>query len=144
MVHIFSYRYVLGDDFTGRPAVKKADKTDHTDAEDKTKTVNPSASGSTGLSKTAQKILRTQKQPAAPTLFLGNLGFETTEKSIRDLFEAHRGLKKVKEPEDDAEKDGTAKVTDKWIRKIRMGTFEDSGNCKGCFPFLNSRIWVTF
>jgi RNA recognition motif-containing protein len=74
--------------------------------------------------------LRIQKQPAAPTLFLGNLGFETTEKSIRELFEAHRGLKKIKEPEDEEEKD-EAKVADKWIRKIRMGTFEDSGNCKG-------------
>ena len=78
-------------------------------------------------SKSAQKILRAQKQPPAPTLFLGNLGFETTEQDIRQLFEAHRvGKKKLKEghPSED-------EVKDVWIRKIRMGTFEDSGACKG-------------
>jgi RNA recognition motif-containing protein len=128
LVYILSYHRALGDDFAGRPTAVKADSAD---SEDKVKSVNSSASGSTGLSKIAQKILRIQKQPAAPTLFLGNLGFETTDKSIRELFEAHRGLrKKIEEPKDEGEKD-EAKVTDKWIRKIRMGTFEDSGNCKG-------------
>lgn len=94
------------------------------------------------MSKTAQKILRIQKQPPAPTLFLGNLGFETTDKSIRELFEAHRGVKKkdpAAEDEDDRDRDAATdkdaekpEVKDKWIRKIRMGTFEDTGNCKGC------------
>jgi RNA recognition motif-containing protein len=128
----------LGNDFTGRPAAAKEEKTG-LDPEDKNKSVKGSTSGSTGLSKTAQKILRIQKQPAAPTLFLGNLGFEATQKSIRDLFEAHRGLKKIKE-EDEAVKKDDAKVADKWIRKIRMGTFEDTGNCKGSvssLPILN-------
>lgn len=31
-----------------------------------------------GMSKTARKILDRQKNPPAPTLFVGNLGFETT------------------------------------------------------------------
>ncbi|KAH0840196.1 hypothetical protein J3R83DRAFT_1197 [Lanmaoa asiatica] len=96
------------------------------------------------LSKTAQKILRTQKQPPAPTLFLGNLGFETTEGSIRELFEAHRywahrdkgkGVDVKMEERDQGDGEG-AKSKDVWIRKIRMGTFEDSGACKG-FAFVD-------
>jgi RNA recognition motif-containing protein len=119
----------LGDDFTGRPAAVKEENLDKADLDDKTRSVK---AGSTGLSKTAQKILRVQKQPPAPTLFLGNLGFETTDKSIRELFEAHRGLQtKIKTELDEGEKKDEAKVKDKWIRKIRMGTFEDTGNCKG-------------
>lgn len=98
--------------------------------------------------RTAQKILAAQKQPQGPTLFFGNLGFEVTEDSIRQLLEAHR-KKPVKSPvvnggdesfPDDEKEDSKSKVTstgkeskkeDRWIRKIRMGTFEDSGKCKG-------------
>ena len=48
-----------------------------------TATVTGSAAGSAGtgdksMSKTARKILDRQKNPPAPTLFVGNLGFETT------------------------------------------------------------------
>ena len=75
----------------------------------------------TGHTKTAQKILRMQKQPPGPTLFFGNLGFETTQESIRELLESHR----AKDPA------GGADADTKWIRKIRLGTFEDSGKCKG-------------
>ncbi|KAI0698524.1 hypothetical protein C8T65DRAFT_660472 [Cerioporus squamosus] len=101
-----------GDDFKGRPAATAgADGADG------------AAAKSMGHSKTAQKILSMQKQPPGPTLFLGNLGFETTEDTIRELFESHRA--KEKEPA----ADGTE--NDKWIRKIRLGTFEDSGKCKG-------------
>ena len=127
----------LGGDFTGRPAAVK-ENADSADPEGKKPagTPGPSGTGSTGMSKTAQKILRIQKQPPAPTLFLGNLGFEATEKSIRELFEAHRGLKKEPgdtEKEKEQEPDDKQKE-DKWIRKIRLGTFEDTGNCKGCVP----------
>ncbi|KAF8214023.1 hypothetical protein K438DRAFT_1706276 [Mycena galopus ATCC 62051] len=118
-----------GGDFTGRPAVPGADAA--------------AAGGAAGEaskthSKTAQKILRAQKQPPAPTLFLGNLGFEATEQSIRGLFEAHRPKQKEKEKAADADADGAAKPEpqDKWIRKVRMGTFEDSGLCKG-FAFAD-------
>ena len=97
-----------------------------------------------GLTKTAQKILAAQKQPPGPTLFFGNLGFEATEDSIRQLLEAHR-KKPVETPTgddkdesaEDEEEDGDSKVKsrgkkeDKWIRKVRLGTFEDSGKCKG-------------
>ena len=103
-----------GDDFQGRPAPAATAGEDGAEA--------AAAAKLTGHSKTAQKILRMQKQPPGPTLFLGNLGFETTEDSIRELLESHRS----KEPSDGA--DGG----DKWIRKIRLGTFEDSGKCKGC------------
>jgi hypothetical protein len=80
-------------------------------------------------------------------LFFGNLGFEATDDSIRQLLEAHR-KKPVKSPVEndgeespsDEEEDSKPKVStkekeskkeDQWIRKIRMGTFEDSGKCKG-------------
>lgn len=85
-------------------------------------------------SKTAQKILRAQKQPAAPTLFIGNLGFEATEESIRGLFEAHRAVKKKVEDGDEGggeSEEKKDKLKDVWIRKVRMGTFEDTGLCKG-------------
>lgn len=102
-----------GDDFAGRPGAAEG-----------TDTPNVPKS----LSKSAQKILRSQKQPPGPTLFLGNLGFNTTEDSIRQLFDSHRDKK-------------IAASTDPWIRKVRMGTFEDSGLCKGytvfSFPSLH-------
>ncbi|KAI5985574.1 hypothetical protein EDC04DRAFT_3129610, partial [Pisolithus marmoratus] len=112
-----------GSDFTGRPA--KGNDTHGT------------KSAQTGHSKTAQKILRHQKQPPAPTLFLGNLGFEVTEDCIRELFESHRKFGHVnakEKPEDNnvAECEGH----ETGIRKIRMGTFEDSGKCKG-FAFVD-------
>ncbi|KAI0772094.1 hypothetical protein BD413DRAFT_548290 [Trametes elegans] len=98
-----------GDDYKGRPAPSTAPGEDCAEAGAAAKTA--------GLTKTAQKILRVQKQPPGPTLFLGNLGFETTEQSIRALLDSHRP------------KGGDDK--EKWIRKVRMGTFEDSGKCKG-------------
>ncbi|CDO71351.1 hypothetical protein BN946_scf184908.g109 [Trametes cinnabarina] len=95
-----------GDDFNGRPTATTTTGADGAE---------PGAPKATGLTKTAQKILRVQKQPAGPTLFFGNLGFETTEESIRELLDSHR----------------PKTVDEKWIRKVRMGTFEDSGKCKG-------------
>ncbi|KAF9472179.1 hypothetical protein BDN70DRAFT_868641 [Pholiota conissans] len=143
-----------GDSFEGRPAATAAGELTLTDPALVHKT----------HSKTAQKILRAQKQPPASTLFLGNLGYETTEASIRQLLDAHRpGNKKGKDVARDlpAEKDDkkddeedkdvseemdTAvedestsqkpKPKDDWIRQIRMGTFEDSGLCKG-FAFVD-------
>lgn len=43
--------------------------------------------GKTGLTKTAQKILRAQKNPPSMTLFMGNLSFATTEAGVRELFD---------------------------------------------------------
>ncbi|KAF8897873.1 hypothetical protein BD779DRAFT_1608361 [Infundibulicybe gibba] len=114
-----------GDDFTGRPALPAADGTAGTSS----KTIETH-------SKSAQKILRAQKQPSAPTLFLGNLGFETTEEAIRELFEAHRISKKKSKDSKVESEDKKADTKDVWIRKIRMGTFEDSGLCKG-FAFID-------
>ncbi|KAI0005058.1 hypothetical protein BJV74DRAFT_875612 [Russula compacta] len=84
-----------------------------------------------GRPKFAQKILSAQKQPPAPTLFFGNLGFETTVDSIRGLLEAHRP-----EEQSEAASPKSANGLDPWIRKVRMGTFEDSGLCKG-FAFVD-------
>ncbi|GAA5927304.1 uncharacterized protein JCM15063_005859 [Sporobolomyces koalae] len=157
------------------------------------------------LNRTARKILNRQKNPPGPTLFLGNLGFETVVDDIRDMFDRNqkrsrewgqktkeekkekkassKGKKKREEGQDDdedesedeAESDSSdneedqddnddeesskedgdeAEATEKkprrdkqkkekngpldlskaetaGIRKIRLGTFEDSGKCKG-------------
>lgn len=152
-----TFNVPTGDDFTGRPARAKADLGGVGEGEGEKPVKNSTSGGGKGLSKTAQKILRAQKQPPAPTLFLGNLGFETTEGSIRELFEAHRhrGHKdKVKGVDVKAEKQevtqgegegqggDAANSKDVWIRKIRMGTFEDSGACKGSVSNLASVLPV--
>ncbi|KAF5393163.1 hypothetical protein D9757_001171 [Collybiopsis confluens] len=124
-----------GADFTGRP----------------TAVVDVTSNGKTH-SKTALKILKGQKQPPAPTLFFGNLPFETTDDDIRGLLDAHKERKKTslkrKADEGDDEEEGPfeeeksspyvgeADVEEKWIRRIRLGTFEDSGLCKG-FGFVD-------
>jgi len=86
-----------------------------------------------GLSKTAQKILNAQRQPPGPTLFFGNLSFQTTEQSIRELLDAHRNsnAKKSLKDKDDNEEEDRGANKDPWIRKVRLGTFEDTGVCKG-------------
>ncbi|KAI6003601.1 hypothetical protein EDD15DRAFT_2156258, partial [Pisolithus albus] len=118
-----------GSDFTGRPA-KNSDGND----------THGTKSAQMGHSKTAQKILLNQKQPPAPTLFLGNLGFDVTEDSIRELFEAHPNSKhgaNAKEKSKDEDTNGAeCEGNETGIRKIRMGTFEDSGKCKG-FAFVD-------
>lgn len=119
-----------GDDFAGRPSTStQPEAADGTTAADK-KPI--------GHSKTAQKILATQKQPPGPTLFMGNLGFETTEQSIREMLESHREKKVEAADEPPAEVEEQTQPTDEkkkrdtsWIRKIRLGTFEDTGKCKG-------------
>lgn len=115
-----------GDNFEGRPAKPGVPLNSL-----------PVGGGGRGHSKFAQKILSAQKQPPAPTLFFGNLGFETTVESIRGLLEAHRSKEKEKGKSEDVSSesvnnnDGANGANDPWIRKIRMGTFEDSGLCKG-------------
>ncbi|TDL29636.1 hypothetical protein BD410DRAFT_780104 [Rickenella mellea] len=131
-----------GGDFAGRPAPPGVSTaTTGTDT-------NGSGRAIASLGKMARKILAAQKQPPAPTLFLGNLGFETTEASIRELIVAHVSKIKAKkmahgdDSDDAGEAEGTGekkdheKRKDAGIRKIRLGTFEDSGNCKG-FAFVD-------
>ena len=123
-----------GGDFTGRPSSSAQPSADGAEGAD---------NKLTGHTKTAQKILRQQKQPAGPTLFLGNLSFEATEQGIQNMLESHRGSKEVK-PEDGMDVDGEnekAVPKKKWIRKIRMGTFEDSGKCKG---YVSSWFLLSF
>lgn len=109
-----------GDDFEGRPQ----------------NTGDGAVTQGQNLSPFAKKILSVQKQPPAPTLFLGNLGFNTTVDSIRGLLDAHRAPPK-NAPDPAGEDVGVeAPQQDPWIRKIRMGTFEDSGLCKG-FAFVD-------
>jgi RNA recognition motif-containing protein len=118
----------LGDDYAGRPAVQAS-------------TDRPEGTTNT---KFAKRVLGSQKQQPAPTLFLGNLSFETTDASIRQMFDAHRDPKGkaplrdsvVEKAETSESADGAAAAEpsqpkEVWIRKVRLGTFEDSGNCKG-------------
>ena len=104
-----------GTDFRGRPGLDPA-----------AAEMGSSNTGRTGLSKTAQRILRAQKNPPAPTLFLGNLSFETTEEAIQDLLEGSAQRRHV-----EAEANESTAPPSAGIRKIRMGTFEDTGKCKG-------------
>lgn len=105
----------LGDNFEGRPQITG---------------ISGDGAGGKALSSFARKTLSVQKQAPAPTLFFGNLGFNTTVDSIRGLLEAHRTQpKNAAEPT--GEDPGRELPQDPWIRKIRMGTFEDSGLCKG-------------
>ncbi|PVF96480.1 hypothetical protein CPB86DRAFT_816357 [Serendipita vermifera] len=103
-----------GNDFAGRP--------------EKDGQQNPSAAPLTGLTKTARKILSQQKNDPCPTLFVGNLGFETTEEDIRCLFTRVQNKSATPNTDDSPDKQR--------LTKIRMGTFEDSGKCKG-FAFLD-------
>ncbi|KAG0266301.1 hypothetical protein BG011_002709 [Mortierella polycephala] len=65
--------------------------------------------GRPAMSKTAlQEKSMKQKHAVSPTLFVGNLSFQTTREGLQKLFE------------DSGE-----------IRKVRLATFEDSGKCKG-------------
>ena len=60
------------------------------------------------MTEVEKKEMKKQKNPPSPTLFLGNLSFDTTKESIQEHFS--------------------------WageIRKVRLATFEDSGKCKG-------------
>ncbi|KAK2465961.1 hypothetical protein APHAL10511_001602 [Amanita phalloides] len=109
-----------GDDFTGRPDVNA--------------TGTGTGTSIKTCSKTAQKILRAQKQPPGPTLFLGNLGFETTEADILEMLNAHRMPSEGRQQKTDHL--AASAPSSSWIRKVRMGTFEDSGLCKG-FAFVD-------
>ncbi|KAG8788219.1 hypothetical protein FRC15_005389 [Serendipita sp. 397] len=102
-------------DFTGRPEKDKVDTQ-----------LNPSL----GLTKTAKKILSQQKNAPCATLFIGNLGFETKEEEIAYLF--GRVHPKIQKKESSTAPPGD---NDRLLR-VRMGTFEDSGKCKG-FAFVD-------
>ncbi|KAJ1308583.1 hypothetical protein OPQ81_004282 [Rhizoctonia solani] len=127
-----------GNDFTGRPNASKTEAGLGQEGEAEAPAVK---SAPNTHSKTAQKILAAQKQPAAQTLFMGNLPFETKEADIRQMIEGH-GL--PSDLEEQTKKDGAAKhpggKPQRWLKKIRMGTFEDSGLCKGWafLDFLNT------
>lgn len=103
-----------GHNFEGRPA-------------------GPPIDGDNTKSKTAKKILASQKQPPGPTLFFGNLSFQVTETSLQALLERNwkfHGIEK-----NDA-KDDQNQNEKPLIRKVRLGTFEDSGKCKGLVNLL--------
>ncbi|KNZ53683.1 hypothetical protein VP01_3167g5 [Puccinia sorghi] len=70
-------------DYSGRP-----------DLASTTTTSNPPQT----LSKSVRKILDRQKQPPAPCLYFGNLGFETTSEGIVSMLHAHHQAQQVWNP----------------------------------------------
>jgi len=118
-----------GDDFTGRPAAPAATTSADT-TENTSKAPNLS-----GHSKTAQKILSAQKQPPGPALF-HRVAADTNGKKVKkdDVDGDGEGSANVEE-ESGSVKDKKSEVG---IRKVRMGTFEDSGLCKGYATFQSN------
>ena len=110
---------LIGSDFTGRPGAE---------GQASPQTLKAPL---TGLTKTAKKILSIQKHPECASLFIGNLGFAATEDSLIDLFSRNT------KPTHDSNNSLLGKET--WLHKVRMGTFEDSGKCKGLVPSFNHR-----
>lgn len=102
-----------GSDFRGRPSIDPLssslalsttsgtiphhqDPSSSKEEDDDTEISNPRG-GKTGLTKTAQKILRSQKHPAGPTLFVGNLSFESTEEGLREMIERSTKLREERD-----------------------------------------------
>lgn len=111
-----------GSDFRGRPSL---------DPSLAVLGARGNASGKTGLSKTAQKILMAQKHPAGPTLFFGNLSFETTEEEIQHLLNDAAARRHLEAARENGEEIAPEEAATAGIRRIRMGAFEDTGKCKG-------------
>ncbi|KAJ6561520.1 hypothetical protein DFH09DRAFT_1364458 [Mycena vulgaris] len=82
-----------------------------------------------------EDFARTKAAPGPDSLPRESRASKPTDQSIRELFDAHRPVKKKAKVEGEAEEKPEADK-EKWIRKVRMGTFEDSGLCKG-FAFVD-------
>ena len=111
-----------GSDFTGRPGTEGQES------------LQVHKAPLTGLTKTSKKILSVQKHPECSSLFIGNLGFVATEDSLVNLIAQQ--MKPLYDSKTLLEKE-------KWLRKVRMGTFEDSGKCKGSVQSSNRPIAKT-
>ena len=94
------------------------------------------------LSKFSKKILNSQKNKPNSTLFFGNLPFEITEQDFIDflaknsetLFERRKSQGKIDENTE----------FNAGIKNVKLGTFEDSGKCKGwCFVDFNNVDYAT-
>ncbi|KAF9209386.1 hypothetical protein BGZ49_004691 [Haplosporangium sp. Z 27] len=98
-------------DFASAEAQTNAIKLSETELDGRKVLIKSSKSfdGRPALSKGAvQEKATKQKHAVSPTLFIGNLSFQTTREGLQKLFE------------DCGE-----------IRKVRLATFEDTGKCKG-------------
>ncbi|KAF9911197.1 hypothetical protein EC991_004421 [Linnemannia zychae] len=103
-------------DFSSAEAQEAAIKLSESELEGRKVLIKSSKSfeGRPAVSKAAatEKSMK-QKHAISPTLFVGNLSFQTTREGLQKLFE------------DCGE-----------IRKVRLATFEDSGKCKG-FAYID-------
>jgi len=66
---------------------------------------------------------------------MGNLPFEIIAEDIRTMLDAHRNAKSSRKENVEEEESKPTQLR-KWLKKIRLGTFEDSGKCKG-WAFLD-------
>ncbi|TIA90616.1 hypothetical protein E3P77_02205 [Wallemia ichthyophaga] len=84
------------------------------------------------LSKFSRKILSSQQNKPNPTLFFGNLSFDTTQESIKNWLVSN--AEKHHKRQIEQNKAGADDKLDVGIKRVRLGTFPDSGKCKGwCF-----------
>ncbi|WAQ92070.1 hypothetical protein PtA15_15A466 [Puccinia triticina] len=142
-------------DYSGRPSATPAS------ADPSNPSLQSAAAPPPTVSKSVRKILDRQKQPPAPCIYFGNLSFETTSEGIVSMLHAHHRAQQAWKPkasnlksktkgndtdedeldDEEPEKAGGKRKLDSrsaevGIRKVRMGTFEDSGKCKG-FAFVD-------
>lgn len=108
-----------GSDYTGRPEIDEKALELARVANAKDDEGENVVKGKTGLSKTAQKILRAQKHSPGPTLFVGNLSFNTTEQGLREMIERsamariQRKAEKKKSTDNDDERERGTQVQEK-------------------------------
>ncbi|UZJ54466.1 hypothetical protein CBS101457_003786 [Exobasidium rhododendri] len=84
--------------------------------------------GKTGLTKTAQKILRAQKHVPGPTLFVGNLSFNSTEDGVRELVERSAAARDEWSSQKDKKKGGDKVKKNRREKDVDQETASDSGS----------------
>jgi RNA recognition motif-containing protein len=114
-----------GTDYTGRPEIDKK-AVELAGGVNASEGTNGDAlqKGKTGLTKTAQKILRAQKHSPGPTLFIGNLSFNSTEDGLREMIERSAAAR-------DEWSNGKAKRKVERKKVKKEGGMNDGGDSEG-------------
>ncbi|WVO17509.1 hypothetical protein L204_105202 [Cryptococcus depauperatus] len=96
----------------------------------------PNARTPKPLSTKAEDLGSSSKRPETATLYMGNLPFDLTEESLRDLIEENASETESKGDEEAEEEIGPRGGKKSGLKKVRLAQFEDTGRCKG-FAFLD-------
>ena len=88
--------------------------------------------GKTGLTKTAAKLLRSQKNPPVATLFFGNLPFDTTEENLEEMLEeaAKLRLGKFAEENNPNSRERRMRAREAKHEKKKLGAMEVDGDAE--------------